>query len=203
MYYKAEIVRASGESLLSVINDILDFSKIEAHKLELDIQDFNLDAALAGTVQLLLPMTVGKSVKLEYSVAPGVPAWLRGDCGRLRQVLVNLGGNALKFTERGEVRVRAEVQTRTESAAVIRFSVADTGIGIPADRQAEIFKPFTQVDDSTTRKYGGTGLGLAISRQLVELMGGEVGVESELGKGSKFWFTARFEIHPGYREGDA
>jgi PAS domain S-box-containing protein len=188
----AQIVRSSGESLLAVINDILDFSKVEAHKLDLDLQDFELDSALAATVQVLLPMCADQGVTLAYRIAPDVPASLRGDCGRLRQVLVNLAANAVKFTPRGQVTIRAELDT----PAVIRFSVEDNGIGIPGDRRSDIFKAFTQVDGSLTRKYGGTGLGLAICKQLVELMGGEIGVESELGKGSTFWFTVGFEAAP-------
>ena len=191
----AEIVRSSGESLLAVINDILDFSKVEAHKLDLDMQDFDLDTALSATVQVLLPMCADQGVTLAYRIAPNVPALLRGDCGRLRQVLVNLAANAVKFTPRGQVTIRAELDT-PQQPAVIRFSVEDTGIGIPDNRRSDIFKPFTQVDGSLTRKYGGTGLGLAICKQLVELMGGQIGVQSELGKGSTFWFTARFETAP-------
>lgn len=193
----AEIVRASGESLLSLINDILDFSKIEAGKLELDKLDFDLDAAVAETLGLLSPGAQRKGLGLESAFGPNVPLRLRGDPGRLRQILLNLGGNALKFTERGGVTIRMELNAENTGSAMIRFSVRDTGIGIPAERQAEIFAPFTQADGSTSRKYGGTGLGLAICRQLVGLLGGQIGVESEPGKGSNFWFTAVFEKVPG------
>jgi PAS domain S-box-containing protein len=189
----AEIVRSSGESLLSLINDILDFSKIEARKLDLDVVDFDLQTTVEEALHLLRPMAHQKALKLASSIEARVPSLLRGDSGRLRQILVNLGGNALKFTARGEVIVRVELDRREEGAAVIRFSVNDTGIGIPANRQADIFAPFTQVDGSTTRKYGGSGLGLAICKQLVELLGGQIGVESELGRGSQFSFTAKFE----------
>ncbi len=189
----AEIVQSSGETLLTVINDILDFSKVEARKVELETIDFDLRETIGGTVQLLSVGADKKGIRLAYDIDPGVPLRLRGDSGRLRQVLLNLGGNAIKFTAKGEVSVHAQVDSQDEHAAVIRISVRDTGIGIPAGRQADIFSPFTQVDGSFTRKFGGTGLGLTIARHLVELMGGEMGVNSEVGKGSTFWFTASFE----------
>ena len=191
----AEIVRSSGESLLALINDILDFSKIEAGKLELEILDFNLQATLESTRQLLWAKALEKGLQLLCIVNPDVPLRLRGDSGRLRQVLLNLGGNALKFTAQGVVVLRAQLE-RDDECAVVRFSVEDSGIGIPLDRQADIFSPFIQGDGSITRKYGGTGLGLAISKQLVGLLGGEIGVESTPGRGSKFWFTAAFEKQP-------
>ena len=185
----AEIVRLSGESLLLLINDILDFSKIEARKLDLEILDFDLRTMLESARQLLEAKALERGLQLTCLIDPEVPVQLRGDCERLRQVLLNLGGNAVKFTSRGGVTIRAQLDRENERSAVIRFSVEDTGIGIPADRRAEIFLPFTQGDGSVTRKYGGTGLGLAISKQLVELLGGRIGVESEEGRGSKFWFT--------------
>jgi len=189
----AEIVRSSSESLLAVINDILDFSKIEARKLELDAVDFDLPSTLEDAAGLLRAKAQEKGLALTCVIAAGVPTRVRGDAGRLRQILLNLGGNAVKFTARGRVTVRVGLEREDERFATIRFSVEDTGIGIPADRQADLFSPFTQVDGSTTRKYGGTGLGLTISKQLVELLGGEIGLESELGVGSSFWFTVRLE----------
>ncbi len=192
----AQIAHISGEMLLSLINDILDFSKIEARKLELETLDFDLRSTLKDTADLLAIGAHEKGLELVCLVDPAVPSLLRGDPGRLRQILVNLGGNAVKFTEKGEIVIRVSLESEDERNATIRFSVSDTGIGIPANRQDILFSPFTQVDGSTTRKYGGTGLGLAISKQLAELMGGKIGLESEEGKGSTFWFTAVFEKQP-------
>ena len=174
----AETVRASGEALLTLINDILDFSKIEAGKLELEALDFDLDRLLDDFAGLLAVRAQDKGLEFICAADPAVPVALRGDTGRLRQVLVNLAGNAVKFTEQGEIFVWVALASETESAVVLRFSIRDTGIGIPPDRQADLFQQFTQVDASTTRQYGGTGLGLAISKQLVELMGGTIGVVS-------------------------
>ena len=193
----ADLAQSSGEALLSVINDILDFSKIEARKLDLELRDFDLREVLRGVSGLLSQIAEEKGLKLICRVGLGVPVNLRGDAARLRQILLNLGGNALKFTARGEVAIDVECDRVSETRATMRFSLTDTGIGIPVERQADMFEPFTQADGSTTRKYGGTGLGLAICRQLVELMGGEIGVASEPGKGSKFWFTAVLERRPG------
>ena len=186
----AEIVRSSGESLLTIINDILDFSKIEARKLELEILEFDLRTILEDAVEMLAPRAYQKGLELACVVAPEVPSLVQGDPGRLRQALVNLVGNAIKFTHQGEVVVRMSLDTQDDCTATVRLAIADTGIGIPSDRLSILFAPFTQVDGSTTRKYGGTGLGLAICKQLVDLMGGQIGVESEPGKGSTFWFTA-------------
>ncbi len=188
----AELVRLSAESLLNLINDILDFSRIEARKLDLEAVDFDLRAALEGSLQLLVPKAREKGLSLTCRLDPDVPLRLRGDPGRLGQILLNLAGNAVKFTAQGEVVIRASLEREDEHSSVIRFSVHDTGIGIPRDRHSDIFSPFTQVDGSLSRRYGGTGLGLSISRQLVELLGGQIGVESEPGKGSTFWFTAVF-----------
>lgn len=188
----AQIVRRSGENLLDIINDILDFSKIEAGRLELEEMRFDLQLTLEDTTELLSHRCFDKGLELVCLVAPEIPWELYGDPGRLRQIILNLAGNAIKFTSQGEVSVRAELESQTEQQVLIRFSVMDTGIGIPAHRLDAVFDPFTQVDGSTTRKYGGTGLGLAICKQLVELMGGEIGVTSQEGKGSTFWFTICF-----------
>jgi PAS domain S-box-containing protein len=188
----AEIVRGSGETLLAIINDILDFSKIEAGKLELETLDFDLITLLDDFAAPLALRAHDKGLELICAVAQNMPSQLKGDPGRLRQVLVNLVGNAIKFTQRGEIDVRACLVSETEAEAVIRFSVRDTGIGIAADKQALLFQKFTQEDSSTTRRYGGSGLGLAIAKQLVGMMGGEIGVDSEKGCGSEFWFTACF-----------
>jgi PAS domain S-box-containing protein len=188
----AEIVRASGESLLVLINDILDFSKIEANKLDLETLDFDLTSLLDDFAATLAVRAYDKGLELLCSVDLDVPTLLRGDPGRLRQILTNLTGNAIKFTPCGEVAVRVTLIEENENDVLLRFSVRDTGIGIPQNKIGLLFEVFTQVDASTTRQYGGTGLGLAISKQLAELMGGEAGVNSKEGKGSEFWITARF-----------
>jgi signal transduction histidine kinase/CheY-like chemotaxis protein len=185
------MVKFSGESLLSVINDILDFSKVEAGKLELESIDFNLCDCVGETVRTLALRAHQKGLELAYDVAPDVPAQLAGDPGRLRQILVNLVGNAIKFTERGEVLVTIETVSQDERGVELHFKVKDTGIGIPPDKHDLLFRAFTQADSSTTRKYGGTGLGLAISARLVKLMGGDIWVESAAGAGSTFHFIAQ------------
>ncbi|PQO25652.1 hypothetical protein C5Y96_22795 [Blastopirellula marina] len=187
-----EMVKDSADHLLDVINDILDFSKIEAGKLELSPYEFELRDHLDDTVGLLALKANSKGIELACHVLNSVPDLLIGDAGRLRQVVVNLLGNAIKFTSEGEVIMRVEVDSRTENHIVLHFSVRDTGIGISEDKLDLLFKAFSQVDSSMTRKYGGTGLGLAISAQLIKLMQGEVWVESQLGKGSTFHFTAKF-----------
>jgi len=188
----AEIVLTSGESLLGLINDILDFSKIEAGKLDLEITDFDLEYLLENFAATLALKAHEKGLELVCGMDPDVPKRLRGDPGRLRQILTNLVGNAVKFTAAGEVEIRVAVESQDDRAALLRFSVRDTGIGIPPDKLGILFHQFTQVDTSTTRKYGGTGLGLTISKQLTEMMGGEIGVTSVKDQGSEFWFTARF-----------
>ena len=188
----AGIVRDSAQALLTVINDILDFSKIEANKLTIEYKDFALLPVVEGCADLLASRARDKHLTLMTYVAPEVPAQLCGDQGRLRQVLVNLIGNAVKFTKEGSVVVRADLAEENAEAVVVRFSVQDTGIGLSAEAQTRLFQPFTQADGSVTRKYGGTGLGLAISRRLVELMGGTIGVASRERQGATFFFTVRF-----------
>jgi PAS domain S-box-containing protein len=185
-------IRNSAEALLTVINDILDFSKIEAGKLTIEQIEFNLRTVLEEVADLLAPRASKRRLELTCAVPPTVPEYLVGDPHRLRQVLTNLLGNAIKFTEKGRVTLEAELVGQTALHAQIRLTVRDTGIGIPAERQAAVFDSFTQVDGSTTRRYGGTGLGLTISRQLVELMRGRIGLESEVGAGSSFWVDLAF-----------
>jgi signal transduction histidine kinase/CheY-like chemotaxis protein len=189
-----EIVKSSGTLLLSVIEDILDFSKIEAGKLTVDAIPFDLNDCLATTLKLLATGAQLKGLALACDIRPDVPASLVGDPARLRQIVTNLIGNAVKFTPHGEVVLRVETETRTDGAATLRFSVSDTGIGIPQEHREAIFKPFVQADGSMTRKYGGTGLGLAISTNLVALLGGRMWLESEIGKGSTFHFTMPFSL---------
>ncbi len=194
-----EIVRSSGDSLLTIINDILDFSKIESGKIELETHPFNLRQCLEEAIELLAPKAAEKGLDLVVLVDPATPALVVGDVTRLRQVIVNLVGNAVKFTAKGEVTVSVDPQENAKSDELgLHFAVADTGIGIPADKLGRLFQSFSQVDSSTTRQFGGTGLGLAISKRLAELMGGSMWVESEAGRGSKFHFT--IIVRPGADE---
>lgn len=185
-----ETLKTSANLLLDIVNDILDFSKIEAGKLELEEAYFDLREIIAETIKLFIPQAFKKKNKLEFEIEESVETFLCGDCGRLRQILHNLLSNAIKFTEEGKVKLK--VLRKKED--FLRFEISDTGIGIEESKIEKIFQPFAQADLSTTRKFGGTGLGLAISRQLVNLMDGEIGVESEISKGSKFWFTAKLAI---------
>jgi signal transduction histidine kinase/DNA-binding response OmpR family regulator/ligand-binding sensor domain-containing protein/HPt (histidine-containing phosphotransfer) domain-containing protein len=189
---RAELVRRSGDMLLKIINDILDISKIEAGKLELETIEFELPTAIEDVLELVARKAQSKGLELAGFSEPGVPQTLRGDPIRLRQILINLIDNAIKFTEQGDVSARVQLVNETPETATLRFEVCDTGIGIKPEVLDNLFMPFTQADSSTTRKYGGTGLGLTIARQLVELMQGEIGGESTVGAGSKFWFTACF-----------
>ena len=191
----AQTVHHSGESLLHIINDILDFSKIEAGKMELDAVDFDVRETTEEVAELLAGRAHAKGLELLCDIDDDVPALVGGDSGRLRQVLMNLVGNAVKFTERGEVAVTVKRAPAGKALApagscVLLFSVRDTGIGIDPEARGRLFKAFAQADGSTTRRFGGTGLGLVICKQLVEMMGGEIDIESRPGEGSTFWFTA-------------
>jgi PAS domain S-box-containing protein len=199
----AEVVDSSARSLLTLIDDILDYSKVEAGKLEIDTVDFNLLVLMDDFAEIMAERVGEKPLEFVCAMAPEVPSLLRGDPGRLRQVLLNLVSNAMKFTHRGEVAVRVSLISETNAEVWLRFSVRDTGIGIPLDKQKILFTSFTQVDASTTRNYGGTGLGLAISKKLVELMGGEIGLESREGEGSEFWFRIRFAKQTTDRQVDS
>jgi signal transduction histidine kinase/CheY-like chemotaxis protein len=189
----AQTASKSGKALLGIIDDILDFSKVEAGKLELDSIDFGLRRAVGDVVELLGYQARDKGLELYFDVAPEVPDELNGDPARIRQVLVNYVGNAIKFSHSGRIGVHCSVLDETDTHATIRIEVRDSGIGICAAAQRTLFEPFTQADTSTTRRYKGTGLGLAICKKLTGLMGGEVGVQSEVGRGSTFWFTVHLE----------
>jgi signal transduction histidine kinase len=189
-----ETAKESAEGLLTVINDILDFSKIEAGKLNLETVNFSLRESLAQTVKAMTLRALQKGLELNWQVEPQVIDLIAGDPVRLRQILVNLLGNAIKFTNTGGITLTVRKESQDEESMTVRFTVKDTGIGILPERQREIFSSFTQADNSTTRKYGGTGLGLTISRRLAEMLGGRIWVESEFGKGSSFHFTACFSV---------
>ncbi|KIL99851.1 multi-sensor hybrid histidine kinase [Paramagnetospirillum magnetotacticum MS-1] len=190
----AETIRDSGESLLTVINDILDFSKMEAGKLDLDYTEFELVPLVESVVDILAPRAHAKGIEIASLIDPRLRMLVRSDPGRLRQVLMNLGGNAVKFTEKGGVSIEVTLLERPGAQPMVHFDVRDTGIGIPPEAQGRLFSMFMQVDASTARRYGGTGLGLAICRRLAELMGGEVGLESQPGKGSRFWMSVPMEL---------
>ena len=187
--HSVDTVREAAEALMRVINDILDYSRIEAGRIELEQADFAPDSVLAGVVDTLRPAAAERGLSLRATVEPEVPAWLRGDAYRLRQVLLNLVGNAVKFTWRGSIGVRLLHEEDCGGSARLRFEVEDTGVGIPREIQPHLFERFTQADSSVSRKYGGSGLGLSICKRLVELMGGAIGVDSEPGRGSTFWFA--------------
>jgi two-component system sensor histidine kinase/response regulator len=189
----ADTIRRSADALLTIINDILDFSKIESGKMDIEVIDFDLRMVVEDAAQLVAPRADEKRLELAVQIEPGMSRMVRGDPGRIRQVLINLLGNAVKFTDRGEVVLRATAEKDTDDQLAVRFEVTDTGIGIELDQQERLWDSFTQADASTTRRFGGTGLGLAICRQLVNRMGGEVGLESALGRGSTFWFTLTFD----------
>ncbi len=191
-----EMVKASADSLLHLLSDILDFSKVEAGKLELVDHEFALAPSMAETLQVMRFRAQQKGIELRWRVDPNVPELVIGDAARLRQVLVNLVGNAIKFTARGEVMVQVETQEQSGVRVILHFRVTDSGIGIPKEKQSMIFEAFTQADSSTTRNYGGTGLGLAITTRLVTLMEGKLWVESEWGRGSTFHFTVTFRPAP-------
>jgi two-component system sensor histidine kinase/response regulator len=193
----AKTARDSAAGLLTVINDILDFSKVEAGKLDLEHVDMDLRDTVQDVGRLLAVQAHAKGLEITMLVDPALPDVLKGDAGRVRQVLLNLGGNAVKFTPSGEVAISLDVVEQTAQDILVRCEVRDTGIGIPADRQQALYQPFSQADNSTTRQFGGTGLGLSIVKQLVDLMGGTTGVMSAEGVGSTFWFTARFGISSG------
>ncbi len=189
----AVTIRSSADSLLSILNDILDFSKVEAGKLTFESADFDVSDAIEGALDLVAERAASKNLEIVSAIDAAVPRMLRGDSGRIRQVLLNLLGNALKFTDTGEVVLRVSMEREFTEGTVLRFEVSDTGIGLTPDQQKNVFEAFVQGDSSTARRFGGTGLGLAISKQLVENMGGEIGVRSEVGKGSTFWFTCQLE----------
>ena len=189
-----DIINISGNNLLSIINDILDYSKIEANQLELEFITLNIFKEIEDVVKLLQLKAKSKKLDLTYQIHPDVPKYFVGDPLRIKQILINFCNNSIKFTSKGFVHINVLLVKKTTKHILVKFEVKDTGIGITEENQEKLFKEFSQVDSSTSRKFGGTGLGLSISKKLSALMGGEVGIESEYGKGSTFWFTGKFEI---------
>ena len=189
----AETIRLSAETLLTIIDDILDFSKIEAGKMTIEVLNFDLVKTIESTLDIVAARAFGKGIELVNSVPIDIPTQLRGDPGRLRQILTNLLGNAIKFTDKGEVVIWVSKESESATHTVLKFYVRDTGIGITSEEQARLFEAFGQADPSTTRRYGGSGLGLAIAKRLVEMMQGDIGVQSKTGVGSTFWFTVLLE----------
>ena len=196
----AKSIHSSANALMSIVNDILDFSKIEAQKLDLELIKFDLRITLEDISDIIALRAYEKGVEFICLVEGDIPVRLKGDPGRLRQVILNLAGNAVKFTDQGEISIQASLESETEEKIVVKFEVRDTGIGLTQEQIGRLFQTYSQADVSTTRRYGGTGLGLAISKQLAELMGGNIGVESEEGKGSNFWFTADFKKQPDQQD---
>ena len=191
-----DTICSAGQALLSIINDVLDFSKIEAGKLNLETIDFDLRTTVEEVIKLLAVKAHKKGLEVACLIPADLPQTLRGDPGRLRQILTNLVDNAVKFTKQGDVLVRAIVEHDSVAHIILRLEVVDTGIGIAPEARAKLFQPFSQADSSVTRKYGGTGLGLSICKRLIELMGGQIGIESEVGRGSTFWFTTKLAKQP-------
>ncbi|GGE37015.1 hypothetical protein GCM10011391_14870 [Pullulanibacillus camelliae] len=194
----AEIIHSSSQALLTIINDILDFSKMEAGKMKIEHIDFNLFEIVEGIAEILLSKALAKGLSLLTFIDPAIPSLMQGDPVRLRQILLNLADNAIKFTSSGNVIIRAALKEKTKQKIIVHFKVIDSGIGISAEEKERLFQPFVQADGSTTRKYGGTGLGLAISKRLVELMGGEIGLESTKDRGTTFWFTLPLKYKEQY-----
>ena len=196
----AEIAKESADSLLNVTNNILDFSKLEAGELKAEAINFDIEHTIGGAISLMKAKALDKNLDIGIFLSPGFPKWLIGDPGRVRQIVLNLINNAIKFTEQGAITVNASYSKRDDDKIDLRIEVADTGIGIPPEVQQRLFNPFVQADTSISRKYGGTGLGLAICKQLVIMMGGEIGVRSGPEPGSTFWFTIRCGIGRGARD---
>ncbi|MCF8233932.1 MAG: response regulator [Bacteroidales bacterium] len=191
-----DIINISGQNLLSIIDDIIDLSKIESGQIQLEAIEFNLKKEMERIIELLSIKARGKGIELISEVDPTTQINLIGDAGRLKQIITNLANNAIKYTKEGSVKIKVEPVEQTDQSSKLKFSIIDTGIGISEEGKQKLFKAFSQIDSSSTRKYGGTGLGLAIAKNLSKIMQGDIGVESELGKGSTFWFTAKFSMAP-------